>query len=257
MVVTVRKLDYSRVVRSIEEFLKKNAGDRGVVIGISGGVDSATSAYLAVRAIGRENVLGIIMPYYENRDVEDALLVCRSLGIEHKVINIKEAVDSLVEILGFEPERRTLGNVMARVRMTVLYAHANHMGRLVLGTSNRSEFLTGYFTKWGDGASDVAPLLNIYKTEVWEVARLVGVPERIIKKKPSAGLWEGQTDEDELGINYRTLDEILWRMVDLGKTPESIANEIGVSIETVRRVEELVRRSEHKRRMPIGAEVVE
>lgn len=253
----MRKLDYQSVVETITEFLREKveeAGVDGVVVGISGGIDSATTAYLAVRALGKENVLGLIMPYYENNDVEDAKLVCESLGIDYEVINIKPIVESFVFQLGFQPDRRSLGNIMSRTRMILLYAHANQLNRLVLGTSNRSEFLTGYFTKWGDGASDYAPLINLYKTEVWEIAKLLGVPERIIRKKPTAGLWEGQTDEDELGISYRLLDEILWRLVDLGMPKEEIAEELGIDVERVEYVEGLVRRSEHKRRLPIGPE---
>ncbi|WP_099209562.1 NAD+ synthase [Thermococcus henrietii] len=251
----MRSLDYNSVVEIITAFIREKVEEaraEGVVIGISGGIDSATTAYLAVKALGRERVLGLIMPYYQNRDVEDARLVCSSLGIECREINIKPIVDSFVSQLGFQPDRRSLGNIMARTRMVLLYAHANEKNRLVLGTSNRSEFLTGYFTKWGDGASDYAPLINLYKTEVWEVAKLIGVPERIIEKKPTAGLWEGQTDEDELGISYRLLDEILWRLVDLLKDKEEIAEELGVPIERVEYVENLVKRSEHKRRLPLG-----
>ncbi|CAI1492505.1 NH(3)-dependent NAD(+) synthetase [Thermococcus nautili] len=251
----MRELDFNSVVEIITAFIREKveeANAEGVVIGISGGIDSATTAYLAVRALGRERVLGLIMPYYQNQDVEDAKLVCSSLGIECKEINIKPIVDSFVSQLGFQPDRRSLGNIMARTRMVLLYAHANEKNCLVLGTSNRSEFLTGYFTKWGDGASDYAPLINLYKTEVWEIAKLIGVPERIIEKKPTAGLWEGQTDEDELGISYRLLDEILWRLVDLLKDKEEIAEELGIPIERVEYVENLVKRSEHKRRLPLG-----
>jgi NAD+ synthase len=254
----MRSIDYQSAVEKITEFIRKKveeAGAEGVVVGVSGGIDSATTAYLAVRALGREKVLGLIMPYYENRDVEDAELVCNSLGIECKLINIRPVVDSLVSQLGFQPDRRSLGNIMARTRMVLLYAHANQLNRLVLGTSNRSEFLTGYFTKWGDGASDYAPLINLYKTEVWEIAKLLGVPERIIRKKPTAGLWEGQTDEDELGISYRLLDEILWRLVDLGKSRDEIAGELGIDVEKVEHVENIVKRSEHKRRLPVGPEL--
>ena len=251
----MRELDFNSVVEIITAFIREKvneAGAEGVVIGISGGIDSATTAYLAVKALGKEKVLGLIMPYYQNQDVEDAKLVCSSLGIECREINIKPIVDSFVSQLGFHPDKRSLGNIMARTRMVLLYAHANAKNYLVLGTSNRSEFLTGYFTKWGDGASDYTPLINLYKTEVWEVAKLVGVPERIIEKKPTAGLWEGQTDEDELGISYRLLDEILWRLVDLRKDKEEIAEELGVPIERVEYVENLVKRSEHKRRLPLG-----
>ncbi len=253
----MRKLDIETVVGTGEDFLRKGvagAGADGVVVGVSGGIDSATAAYLAVRALGKERVLGVIMPYYENGDVDDARLVCESLGIDYRVIGIKPIVDAVVAQLGFQPDRRSLGNIMARARMVLLYAHANQLNRLVLGTSNRSEVLTGYFTKWGDGASDVAPLINLYKTEVWEVARFLGVPGRIIEKKPTAGLWEGQTDEDELGISYRLLDEILWRLVDLKMSRERVAEELGVPVEKVEYVESLVRRSEHKRRLPPGPE---
>ncbi|NJE30245.1 NAD+ synthase [Thermococcus sp. 18S1] len=250
----MRELDYSAVIERITGFIRESvdgAGADGVVVGISGGIDSATVAYLAAKALGKEKVLGLIMPYYENRDLDDARLVCESLGIDYKVVNIKPIVDEFERAVG-GLDTKSRGNVMARTRMVLLYAHANAMNRLVLGTSNRSEVLTGYFTKWGDGASDYAPLINLYKTEVWEIAKLLGVPERIIEKKPSAGLWEGQTDEDELGISYRLLDEILWRMVDLGMEKAEIARELGISIERVEYVERLVRGSEHKRRLPVG-----
>ncbi|WP_048150148.1 NAD+ synthase [Palaeococcus ferrophilus] len=250
----MRDLNYGDVVKTLEAFVRERAGGMGAVVGISGGIDSATVAYLAAKALGKEKVLGLIMPYYENRDVEDAKLVCESLGIEYRVINIRSIVDAFVSSLGFEPDRKSLGNIMARTRMVLLYAHANQLNRLVLGTSNRSEFLTGYFTKWGDGASDYAPLINLYKTEVWEVAKLLGVPKRIIEKKPTAGLWEGQTDEDELGISYRLLDEILWRLVDLKMPKDKIAEELGISVERVEYVEGLVKGSEHKRRLPLGPE---
>jgi len=250
----MRELDYGAAVEMIKEFIREKveeAGVDGVVVGVSGGIDSATVAYLAAEALGRGRVLGLIMPYYQNRDLDDAKLVCESRGIDYKVVNIKPIVDEFERAVG-GLDTKSRGNVMARTRMVLLYAHANAMNRLVLGTSNRSEVLTGYFTKWGDGASDYAPLINLYKTEVWEIAKLLGVPERIIEKKPSAGLWEGQTDEDDLGISYRLLDEILWRMIDLGKEKAEIARELGIDLETVEYVERLVKGSEHKRRLPVG-----
>ena len=190
-----------------------------------------------------------------NQDVEDALLVCKKLGIEHKVINIKEIVNEFEKNIGFELDKVSKGNLMARTRMILLYAHANSRNYLVLGTSNKSEFLTGYFTKWGDGASDYAPLINLYKTEVWEVAKRIGVPEKIISKKPSAGLWEGQSDEDELGISYKLLDEILYRLVDLKMEKNKIAEELSIPVEEVEYVEYLIKKSEHKRRLPLGPEI--
>ncbi|NJE45999.1 NAD+ synthase [Thermococcus sp. GR7] len=252
----MRSLDYDAVIERIVSFIQgkvEEARANGVVVGVSGGIDSATTAYLAVKALGREKVLGLIMPYYENGDVEDAKLVCENLGIEYKLINIRPIVDEFEKAVG-ELDVKSKGNIMARTRMILLYAHANSRNYLVLGTSNRSELLTGYFTKWGDGASDYAPLINIYKTEVWELAKRLDIPERIIQKKPTAGLWEGQTDEDELGISYRLLDEILWRLVDLKMPKDKIAEELGIPLEKVEYVELLVKRSEHKRRLPLGPE---
>ncbi|WP_087036949.1 NAD+ synthase [Thermococcus litoralis] len=254
----MRFLDYEKVINMLISFIQEKVEEskvKGVVLGISGGVDSATVAYLATKALGKERVLGLILPYYINQDVDDALLVCKELGIEHKLINIKEIVDQFEKSIGFELDRVSKGNLMSRTRMVILYAYANSKNYLVLGTSNKSEFLTGYFTKWGDAASDYAPLINLYKTEVWEIAKRVGVPERIINKKPSAGLWEGQSDEDELGISYKLLDEILYRLVDLKMEKNKIAEELNVPIEKVKHVENLVKRSEHKRRLPIGPEI--
>ncbi|WP_461865442.1 NAD+ synthase [Thermococcus sp.] len=254
----MRELDYNSVIEKLVSFIAqkvKEAKAGGVVIGISGGVDSAATAYLAVKALGREKVLGLIMPYYETQDVEDARLVCNELGIEHRIMSIKPIVDSFENVLSWELDERNRGNIMARTRMILLYAHANARNLLVLGTSNRSEVLTGYFTKWGDGASDYAPLINLYKTEVWEIARRLGVPGRIIRKKPSAGLWEGQTDEDELGISYQLLDEILYLLVDVKMPEETIAKELKIPIETVQHVKNLIQNSAHKRRLPVGPEV--
>jgi len=253
----MRILNYDNVIKNLITFIKEKVGDtgaNGVVIGISGGVDSATVAHLAVKALGKERVLGLIMPYYNNSDVDDAKLVCENLGIEYKLINIKPIVDEFERAAG-GLDTRSRGNVMSRTRMVLLYAYANSRNYLVLGTSNKSEFLTGYFTKWGDSASDYAPLINLYKTEVWEIAKRIGVPEKIITKKPSAGLWEGQSDEDELGISYKLLDEILYRLVDLKMEKDKIAEELSIPVEKVEYVEHLVKKSEHKRRLPIGPEI--
>ncbi|NJE08221.1 NAD+ synthase [Thermococcus sp. M39] len=254
----MRTLDYGEVIEKIVSFIREKVNEanaNGVVVGVSGGVDSATTAFLAVKALGKEKVLGLIMPYYENQDVEDAKLVCETLGINYKIINIKPIVDAFEKSLDFEPDKITKGNIMVRTRMILLYAHANQENRIVLGTSNKSELLTGYYTKWGDGASDYAPLINLYKTEVWEIAKRLGVPEKIIKKKPTAGLWIGQTDEDELGISYKLLDEILYRLVDLKMPKEKIAEELGIPLEKVKHVENLIKKTEHKRRLPIGPEI--
>ncbi|RLF85432.1 NAD(+) synthetase, partial [Thermococci archaeon] len=177
------------------------------------------------------------------------------LGINYKVINIKSIVNEFEKNLDFELNNVSRGNIMSRTRMILLYAHANSKNYLVLGTSNRSEFLTGYFTKWGDSASDYAPLINLYKTEVWNIARILGVPNEIINKKPSAGLWEGQTDEKDLGITYKLLDEILYRLVDLKMKKEKIAKDLNIPLKKVEYVESLIKKSEHKRKLPLGPEI--
>ncbi|WP_456394477.1 NAD+ synthase [Thermococcus sp.] len=253
----MRQLDYEEAITKLVSFIREKveeANASGVVVGVSGGVDSATTAFLAVKVLGKEKVLGLIMPYYENQDVEDAKLVCEALGINYKIINIKPVVDAFEKSFDFEPDKITRGNIMVRTRMILLYAYANQYNLLVLGTSNKSELLTGYYTKWGDGASDYAPLINLYKMEVWEIAKRLGVPERIIKKKPTAGLWIGQTDEDELCISYKLLDEILYRLVDLKMPKEKIAEELNIPIEKVKYVENLIKKSEHKRKLPTGPE---
>ena len=249
----MRKLDYNAIVEKIVNFIRKkikNSKVSGVVLGISGGIDSATAASLAVKALGKKKVLGIIMPYYQNKELEDAILVCKHLGIYYKTISIKNIVDEFEKALNFKIDKLAKGNLMVRSRMVILYGIANAKNYFVLGTSNRTEFLVGYFTKWGDGASDIAPLLSLYKTEVRKLAKILEVPEKIISKKPTAGLWAGQTDEDELGIEYNLLDKILYRLVDLKMQKEKIAEDLNIPLERVLYVEKLIKTSEHKRRLP-------
>lgn len=249
----MRKLSYEVVIKKIVNFIKKKikeSGAKGVVLGISGGIDSAVTAYLAVKALGKDKVLGLIMPYYQNQDTEDAIYVCKTLEIDYKIISIKNIVDELEKALNFKIDKVTKGNLMVRSRMIILYGFANALNYLVLGTSNKSEYLVGYFTKWGDGASDIAPLLGLYKTEVRELAKILGVPEKIISKTPTAGLWQGQTDEEELGIEYNLLDKILYKLMDSKKKMEEIAKELNISLERVLYVENLIKKSKHKRILP-------
>jgi NAD+ synthase len=249
----MRNLDYYSVIEKIVNFIRKKIKEskaKGVVVGVSGGIDSATSSYLAVKSLGKEKVLGVIMPYYQNQELEDAIFVCKNLDIDYKIISIKEIVNKFEEALGFKIDKITKGNLMVRSRMVILYGIANAKKYLVLGTSNKTEFLVGYFTKWGDGASDIAPLLDLYKTEVKEIAKILGVSEKIISKKPTAGLWEGQTDEDELGIEYDLLDKILYRLIDLKMKKKDIAKDLNIPLERIIYVENLIKRSKHKRNLP-------
>jgi len=185
-----------------------SSGQQGIVIGISGGIDSAVSAAFCCRALGGERVLGLTLPTVvtAGTDIEDARELCRSFGIEHRIISIDPVLDAYRAMPGFVDTPYLTGNLMARTRMAVLYYHANRERRLVCGTSNRTEYLLGYCTKFGDNAADLQPILHLYKTDIYECARDLAVPETIIRKPPSAGLYPGQRDESEIGLPYPEID---------------------------------------------------
>jgi NAD+ synthase len=238
-----------------QEFHK--AGFKKAVIGISGGVDSALSAFLGVLALGRENVIGISMPYRTSakESIADARLVAETLGIEFYEIDITPQIDAYYSNFP-EADNIRRGNKMARERMSILYDFAHWKKALVLGTSNKSELLIGYSTRWGDGAHDINPLGDLYKTQVWQMAEFVGVPERIVKKKPSADLWPGQTDEGEIGLSYRLLDEILVAYVELRLKKEEIVA-AGYDEKVVDKVLRMVRTSQYKRKLPIICKIAQ
>ena len=240
----------------IREEVKK-AGFEKVVVGISGGVDSALTAFLSAEALGKENVIGISMPYRTSspQSVEDARLVAETLEIEFHEIDITPQVDTYYSLFP-DADNVRRGNKMARERMSILYDFAHWKKALVIGTSNKSELLIGYSTRWGDGAHDINPIGDLYKTQVWEMAEFVGVPERIVKKKPSADLWPGQTDEGEIGLSYRTLDQILVGYVDLRLRREELIR-AGFDQKTVDRVLKMVRNSQYKRKMPIVCKIAQ
>lgn len=250
------KIDAARVERKLTKFIRKkvfDAGADGVVIGLSGGIDSSVTAALSTRALGPKKVLGISLPEMgvsDPGDVDDARLVAEHLGIEFRVVDIAPVVKAVRDQVKFSPEARLPNaNILPRVRMVVLYYYANLLNRLVMGCSNRSELRTGYFTKYGDGAADLAPLGALYKTQVRELAAYLGIPRQIIDKVPTAGLWRGQTDEAELGISYKNLDMILIAL-DLGLKPAEIARTVGLGLDEVRAIIERERRNIHKLRPP-------
>ncbi len=240
--------------RVILDFIRRKvdeAGAKGVVLGLSGGVDSALVAKLCAMALGKERVKALIMPTADSdpTDRELAVRFAGEVGMEYEVLDITPAVDALKSMLG-AADKKAVGNIKARVRMIALYHMAAGENRVVMGTGNKSELLTGYFTKFGDGGSDFAPIGDLYKTQVWELSRQVGVPDYIVSRKPSAGLWEGQTDEDELGMDYKTLDTVL-HGIELLKTCDEISEETGIPPEVVRRVDRMVKKSVHKRKTPL------
>jgi NAD+ synthase len=230
-------------------------GLQKVVLGLSGGIDSALVAYLAAEALGAENVYAITMPYRTSNPESEAhaRLVAERLGINYRVIEITPMVDAY---FGLFPDADNMrrGNKMARERMTILYDHSAAHGALVLGTSNKTELLLGYGTLYGDMASALNPIGDIYKTQVWQLSEAMGVPAEIVSKKPSADLWAGQTDEQELGFTYRDVDELFYQMVDLRCNREELIAR-GFAPEFIDSVYSKVQNSHFKRRLPVIAKV--
>lgn len=260
-------LDRTKTARSIEKFIagyvKAARAEGGVVLGLSGGLDSAVVAALCTRALGAARVLGLILPGAStpNEDVKDAAAHARQLGIDHHTINIEPIVERYMQVLsdgGNYNNNNNIkvarGNLTARVRMSVLYYRAyaddSNRRRLVAGTSDKSEISIGYFTKFGDGGADMTPIAGLYKTQVRELGRYLKVPDAILKKKSSPRLWPDHTAEDEIGISYDAIDPILYMLVDRKKTAKEAAAELGVPINRVKRVQEMAAKSAHKRATP-------
>ena len=239
------------------------AGADTAVIAISGGVDSSLTSHLAVEALGRENVYGLVMPSEVNRtdNMSDAERVAGELlGIKYDLIEIDPLVEAFCAAnpnvtIGEEftgPEQVAVGNLRARIRAVLNYFAANRRGGLVVGTGNRTEAAVGYFTKYGDGAVDCHPIANLYKQQVRQLARHVGVPGDMADKPSTAGLWEAQTDEGELGMTYDTLDSIIALHVDGPLSVSATARTIGVDEDAIERVRGMYEASAHKRQAPPG-----
>lgn len=247
------------IVRKIlVDFLRDeihNAGFKKAVLGLSGGVDSTVAAYLAVAALGKENVVCVVMPYKSSNPQSwaDAELVASRLGIAAETVDITPIVDAYL-MRAKATDRVRAGNVMARQRMIVLYDISSREQGLVIGTSNKTEVFLGYGTLFGDTASAVNPLGDLYKTQVWQLAAALDVPKHIIEKKPSADLWDGQTDEDEFGFSYKRVDHLLYYMVDERRSVTELKN-MGFEEEFVRKVRGMIMKSQFKRRLPLIAKV--
>ncbi len=220
----------------------RDAGVSGAVVALSGGIDSAVVSGLCVRALGAEHVLGIIIPIHSNpEDAVHGEETAHAWGIDHRTVDLSGVYDSLVETLPPGSEL-AYANIKPRLRMITLYHHANTLQRMVIGTGNRSELMAGYYTKYGDGGTDLLPIAGLYKWQVRDLAREIGVPQAIIDKPPSAGLWQGQTDEQEMGITYADLDRTL-AAIDAGDV-SSIERPL------LERVQRMIQVSEHKRHTP-------
>jgi NAD+ synthase len=253
-------MDYETVEDQIHNFLEQKleeSGAEGFVLGVSGGLDSATSLKLAVDAVGEENISAWIMPGQPSRkqNMSDARSLCERLGVEVHEVDISPIVKEFKNSTEFDLEKEVIGNIRARTRMILEYIDSNYSNKLVIGTGNRSEYLLGYYTKYGDGATDVNPLTDIYKTQVQNLAEHIGVPEKFIEKAPSAELWEGQTDEKELTETYENTDKVLRSMIDVENSVEETVERTGIDIETVKRIKKLHYSTEHKRNLPAYPEL--
>ncbi len=250
-------MDMQIVEDKIVEWLRKQVKDawcKGAVVGLSGGIDSACVAALCKKAFPND-VQGVIMPCMSNpEDREHGELLAKRFDIPLVVVDLETAFKDLFKSLtgeSYNPAEHKgliVANIKPRLRMTVLYYYASKLNYLVMGTDNKSEEMIGYFTKYGDGGVDLLPIVDLYKRDIRKLAAHLGVPKDIITKKPSAGLWSGQTDEGEMGLSYDELDDILERM-ELGKGFE------GLDPAKVEKVKKMVRNSEHKRRMPPGCKL--
>ena len=245
---------HSELVEFLRESFKK-AGFSKAVLGLSGGIDSALVAYLLRDALGKENVLAIMMPYKSSNpdSLNHAKLVVEDLGINSKTIEITDMIDAY-----FKNEEEVtslrMGNKMARERMSILFDYSSKENALVVGTSNKTEIYLGYSTQFGDSACALNPIGDLYKTNIWDLSRYLKIPNELIEKKPSADLWEGQTDEQEMGLTYKEADQVLYRMLEENKKVEEVLAE-GFNKDLVDNIVRRMNRSEYKRRMPLIAKI--
>ncbi|HEX8220720.1 MAG TPA: NAD+ synthase [Chloroflexia bacterium] len=245
--------------RLLVDFIRQEVrkfGFNRVVLGLSGGIDSALSATLAAEALGPENVVGIMLPYRTSSPESEghARLLVEQLSLQNDIIDITPMAEPLFEHYGGELSNLRRGNILARLRMVAVFDRSAAENALVLGTSNKTEYLLGYTTWYGDSAASIQPIGDLYKTQIRALSRAVGVPTPILEKKPSADLWPGQTDESEMGLTYDTVDQVLYLLVDERLDPQYVV-EMGFEAALVERVVRTVRNNQYKRMTPIIAKV--
>ena len=258
MYMELLKINTKLVSEILQQFLDeeiRKAGFKHVVLGLSGGIDSSVVAFLCARAFPPGNVTALIMPYRTSdpKNIQHAEMIARQLEITYAIIDISAMVDAF---FAKEPDANHIrrGNKMARERMCMLYDYATKMNALVIGTSNKTELLLGYGTIFGDLASAINPIGDLYKTHIWQLAEYLGVPQEIINKKPSADLWLGQTDEDEIGYSYAEIDRLLYYLVDLRYSEEMLL-ELNFTKEMIDDIKKRIQRSQFKRRPPVIAKL--
>ena len=253
---SLKNIDYNSISERIQKTIKQKItqfNSTGVIFGLSGGIDSAVIAYLCANSV-KENTTAIIMPDSKispEDETNDALKIVDSLNLNYKLIDINQIHKEYYKVL--EPEDRALGNLRARIRKNILYYYANSKNLSVLGSSDKSEYLIGYFTKFGDGAADVLPIASLYKTQIRELARTLDVPDNIIVKKSSPNLWPNHTAESEIGVSYEEIDTILHCINDKQMTKDETVSKTEIGLTTVDKIYQLYKKSEHKR---ITAEIL-
>jgi NAD+ synthase len=251
--------DNKTLEKILVEFIRNETTRIGIskaVVGLSGGIDSAVSAFLSVKALGNENVLCVMMPYKTSSgdSITDAKKIIEILNVKSKVVDISKMVDDYLGMLDGEVSNVRKGNIMARMRMIVLYDESAKENALVIGTGNKTEILLGYTTIYGDAACGINPIGDLYKTQLWELAKYLGIPDDIVNKKPSADLWVGQTDEDELGFTYKEVDKYLFYKIDERKNDEELLK-LGFDKKFMGRVNNLIIKNQYKRLPPLIAKV--
>jgi NAD+ synthase len=259
---SVLELDLPEIEKRIRRFIKQyveNSGADGIVVGLSGGIDSSTIAALSSLSIGGDRVLGLMLPEketYNPKDIDDAKLVAEKFGLKTQICDITPVLESFYKTIPIfdQADKLCKGNIKARTRMIYLYYYANKLNRIVCGSSDKSETMMGYFTKWGDVAADISPIMDLYKTQVRKLATHLGLPAELAAKPSTPALWPNQLAETELGIKYEMLDLILYGLERFMAT-EEIARQLNIENTLVKKVKNSWLSAEHKRRMLLTAKL--